>query len=221
MSENTLPMVADKLQYDVLFLEEFKSKLPSVSTEHLVDGYVGVKDLSKRIDEVVKVVRGELLDNASNVRFFDPSAEIDEKGHRYLSGHNHSLKAERRISKPKLKADEALKFFEEKGLLSKVVDVNVSLSTDAVAKLLTLSGMFDKEQNRISKALGLKSKSFDMETAKKLFGELKDILAEKSQVTINEDKISALVALEEISLSEIEHLFDYSETYALKEVKEK
>jgi hypothetical protein len=217
MSESTLPMIANKLHYDVLFLEEFKTKLPSVPTEDLVDGYVEVKDLGKRIDYITQLLRGELLTS----RFFDDSVKPDEKGHRYLSGFNRELKAEKRVMKPKIDQEKAREFFEKKGLLHKVSDINVSLSTEDIQDLLVATSMIDTKPTILAKLLKVKVHSIDIEQASEILHRLVDKIHQKGVVTINEDKVSALVALEEITLDEIEHLFEYNETYALKEVKDK
>lgn len=214
MADERLPVVARKISDDIEFLEQFKEQISALPTIDLVDGYVVVKDLGKKIDSISKLSREELLD----IRFENEAAEIDEKGNKYLYGGQCKLKAERRVMKPVLDQERAYKFFEEKGLLHKVSDVNITLRSEEIEDILYVLKSFSSRKSKLFEVLGI-GKTESTKEMKSVLNNILKTLEEKGEVFINEEKVSALVALEEISMSEIEHLFDYKETWALKEVK--
>lgn len=220
-----LPVVAKNASSNVEVLEEFESHIPTLSTPELVDGYLGIKDLSNKIKKMTDLIRVEFLDGIEDDvgRFFKAQASMDERGHLYLKGYEKELKAEKRVSKPVLKQEEAIQFFEEKGLLGKVAEVDVNLSHEDVEQLLVLSQMIgpmvtDRPLRvRLAERLGLKPKPLDQEKAYELLMDIVDKLQAKGKLKVSQEKVEALVALEEISVDEVEGLFETKITYALKE----
>ena len=213
-NERSLTLASDNLAHNVAVLDKIKEKLPALPKEDIVDGYITIKDMSKKIDKITSLVRDEVLTNR-----FDDCDEKDQKGNRYFNGSGFTLKVEKRVSKPKLNQEKARAFFEEKGILHKVSDVEVSLSTEEVQNLLRAAGMLDTKPSILANIFGVKSQATDIEKAVILLDRTIQSINQKGNVFINEDKVSALVSLEELQIEEIEHLYETSVTYALKEQK--
>lgn len=216
LTESSLPEVANRIKFQVGFLEGIKDKITALTTVELIDGYADIKDVSKKIDSVTKLARDELV----NKRFENECSEIDEKGNKYLTGCNFKLKAEKRVSKPVLKQDEAYKFFEDKGLLHKVSDVSVNLSTDDIGNLVSAVELIDTKPTVLASLFNLKTESSDVQQASAMLHKLVENIQKKSTITISDEKVSALVSLGELELEDVEHLYDVKVTYALKVVDE-
>ena len=213
LEETSLTNVGNKVAFHIDILCNVKEKLPALPKEDIVDGYITIKDMSKKIDKITALVRDEVLTN--RLEDFD---EKDEKGHRYFNGSEFDLKVEKRVS-TKLNQIKARAFFEEKGLMHKVSDVQVSLSTEEVQNLLRAAGMLDTKPSILASIFGVKAQSTDVEKAAIYLDKTVQSISQKGVVTINEDKISALISLEELSIDDIAHLYESSVTYALKEKK--
>lgn len=142
----------------------------------------------KDLDKKISTVTSAIRDEFLANRFFKESVETDEKGNRYLEGHTKKLKAERRISKPTLLQDEAIEFFAKKKLLDDVVEVSTTVSGKDFQDII------DRLPNKVSKAL-----------------------KDNCNYYVSVDKVSALVALGRITVSEAESLFtEPGEVFALK-----
>lgn len=214
--EHSLVQLAVDSEDNVQALERFKSRLPEIQTPDLVTGYVHVKDLSKKLDSLTKAMRTEFLDEDAGRFWTEPEVEVSDRGHRTLYGHDSVvLKAEKRVSKPKLNQEKAREFFEEKGLLSEVAEIDVNLSTEDVKELLSIIASLDGVKAKVFGWLGIQT----TENVKEMKYRLRDFVQkveEKGKLMINEDKVEALVTMEKIKLSEIEHLYEIGVTYALK-----
>lgn len=184
--------VIRSVRNEVDSLELVQKSLTSLETYELVDGYVSIKDLDKKVTDVISAARKELLES----RFSVADVETDEKGHRYLEGRMFKLKAERRVMTPKLDQEKAFAFFDEREFLHKVTEVSVTLTGEEVVAL-------------INKLVG------DPEP------KLKEVVSKlmSGNPVVNENKVSALVELGELSIADVEPLYNTSVNYALKEVK--
>lgn len=215
LEENSLLHVGHQIGFQVAVLEDIKERLPTLPKEDLVDGFISMKDTGKKIDKVIGLVRDEIM--SARIDDFD---EKDEKGNLYFSGNKHNLKLEYRVMKPVLDQEKAFEFFKEKGMLNKVVDVSVTLSNEQIEDLLYVTRSFSSTPNKLYSLLNIESTE-SVKEMKSVLSNLVKTIEKKSVVTVNVDKVNALVALEEISIEDIEHLFTTNTTYAFKEKKEK
>lgn len=203
-------MRADK---SIASMEELRAELRKVETPKLATGYLLVKDFANRVKKFTESVREVLLyaDDVSakkkvyNGRFFDEDVEADDRGSRFLVGEDgRKLKAERRLT-PRMNGAVATKILDEKGLFADAADVQVvAQGPEVMTQLRSLRReLEDKELPDLVEKVSTIIDTFHVEE------------------TLNERKIEALIALEKLTVEEVEQMFDVAEVFALKEEKKR
>lgn len=186
---------------DIMTLDGFKKALPDVPTPTLVSGYIEAATFAKRVTGFVDAMKKELVDNVTETgRFLDKDNEdlvrVDPvKGHRYIETADGSkeLQAQRRVS-VKLDAERAELHLKLLGLYDRAVDKIHSVS--------------DVEQ--------LYKRLAEIAEEHPDYEGLQDLLSMFTEKKVlSEEKVGALVALDEIEPEDLEEFVSENVTYAL------
>lgn len=209
MSKDLVKVVKDT-GGSLSLLNDLRKELKEIPTPKLVTGYLMAKDYSNMVKKFVEAVREELLfetkesaeEKCYDGRFFDDGVEVDEKGHRWITGEDGKvLKAEKRVSNL-LDEEKAEEYLKRERVWEQATNESVVVIDDTVVS--------DLMQLRLQIVNGDESSWKYLAKLDEAIGKL------EVRRKIDEKKVEALVVLGQISMDVLEQFYEESVVYALK-----